>query len=76
MVTLAVKTADSLCGAVTTIMSFAATFPTSELILTPFFGMAKLLALEASQRVWDVWLNVHYIVTNFEFSWWDVRIES
>ena len=41
-----------------------------------FFGMAKLLALEASQRVWDVWLNVHYIVTNFDLSWRDMCVES
>ena len=71
MVSLAIKTASGLCSTLAPIMAFTATLPACKWIFTKLFGMAKLLSVEASQRVWDVHLDLNFQdsqVSSFDFS--------
>ena len=70
VVALAIKTRSGLCSTLAPIMAFNATLPTRNWIFAKSFGVTKLLTVEASQRVWDVHLDLDYIISNFKLLWW------
>ena len=57
-------------------MSGLAAIGTDLAVATSGFAVAKLLAIEAPQRVGDVYLDIQLQITSFYFTWWYARVKS